>query len=499
MNSNKYFILIIIALIFHSCYKDKGNYGYEELNAINKIKNIEKEYSIYKGEDTLKITPEFSYRMQENKDTYEYKWILHVSDKEEIEISIERDLIFDSKGGKFPNKKLDLTFIAKNLTTGVSISEGFSVTFMNKYTHGTFILHENDGNSDLTLIKTNGTVAKNIYRTITGRDLKGVPVEMGAYVLSSQAWAEMYNRIIIFTNGDPDHGAVLGYSNMDYLYSIADCFRENNPPNDLKALFPRRMRGSSYYILINGGVYKTNISVNAKTNPYIALNFPEIENENEIDFINRNKIAHSTNGKLYYNLSKLIKIDDQEVSMPGKCFDIFKELTPYNPSPIKISKYHILVEENNNTIKDYLLTVESEFDWNTYEDKITYKVNSAPFVAPDLLTEKSFFANSITERYFYIAQTNKIYRYNYVAPNERPEVFYEFAADLEITFFEMKVKFDQDWNMEEHFVVCTYDPNKTGDNASLHKFNSQGLIIEEFKDICGKIKSIIIKDDSYYY
>jgi hypothetical protein len=497
MNFNKYFILIIIAIIFHSCYKDEGNYDYKNLNRINdiKIKEGQKKYNINKGEDILKITPEFSYRMDENKDTYEYKWILHLPDKTEMEISTERNLIFDSKGKKFPSAEMNLIFIAKNLTTGVSISESFWVNFMNEYTHGTFILHENGENSELTLIKTNGTVAKNIYQEITGRNLKGTPMKL---VKNTPGRPIEYGgdgkdfRFFIFTNGH-DYGTVLNYLTLEYFYSISDCFRGKNPPEGLNFKF-LNSDGNPYYYLVNGELYKTNTAAGAETNPYITLNFPEIENDNTLDFINSGGFVHSASGKLYSSHTKPIKVDDQEVSMPGKCFDIFKELTPYNPSPIEVSKYHILVGGNNNTVKDYLLTIESEFNWDTWEEKVTYQVTSDPFIAPDLLTEKSFFANSSLERYFYIAQGNKIYRYNYDAPNERPTVFYEFDAGLEITYFEITSSYNDQWMLEEEILVCTYDPNKTGDNASLYNMDFQGGIIKEFKNICGKINSVVVKE-----
>jgi hypothetical protein len=509
-------ITLSILAFFYSCSEDKGNYEYEMLNTINKIENIKKEYNIYKGEDILKITPKFSFDIEENKDTYEYKWILNIPNKKTnkidnrlISTSTEKpDLVFDTKvfDAKavkdkkpiIPIKKLWLTFIAKNLTTGVSIFESFQVNFMNKYTNGIFILHENGENSELTLIKKNGTIAKNIYKKITGDDLKGKPIKILASTFKSSNErndAEKYRSFILLTNG-PDYGAVLKYSNLEYRYPISNCFRGKNPPKGLKFKISNPQSRVPYYFIINGKLYNTDINLQIRTNPYITLDYPEIENENELDYIYLPKglIITSSNGKLY-SKNKLLKID----LMPGKCFYIFEEFVkdPDFFATVKTYDYHILKKLDDNTVKDYLMHVINEVDYNTWETKITRKLTTHTFIAPNLITEKSFFVRSRQERYIYIAQGNKIYKYNYDAPNDRPELFKEFDAGLEITYFIKKEIYDDAWKLKtEEFIVCVYDPNKTekDEAASLYHLDYSGNFIEKYKNICGKINSIVIKE-----
>jgi hypothetical protein len=491
MNSNKYFILIIIAAIscmFYSCYKDKGNYNYKKLNRINKIENIQKEYSIYRGEDILKITPKISFDIKENKDKYEYKWILHISKKEKMVISTKKNLVFDSKGKKFPIQKLNLTFIAKNLTTKVSISKTFKVKFMHKYTNGVFILHENNGNSELTFINKNNIVAKNIYQKITGRQLKGLPVKICA---KKKINGDVKNGIILILTNCHNYGAVLNYSNLKYRYPVSNCFRRGNPSKNLIFNFPYiKSFLSNYFFSIDGKLYRTNFDEQTKTHPYITLSFPVITNDNKIDYIhNELGIVHSANGNLYINHSNLLKIEGKVFRMRGKCFYMFSE--PFYSE--QEQKIHILIKESNNTVKEYVLTMMID-----EEEEITCRVESHLFAVPEYITEKSFFANSSLNKYCYIAQANKIYRYNYDAPNDRPSVFKEFDTNIEITYFKMiktYKKFGEIKN-EKGFVVCTYNPNETDKNkaASLYYINYEGKSTHKFRNICGKINSIVIKE-----
>jgi hypothetical protein len=501
MNSNKYFILIIAAIscMFYSCYKDKGNYSYKELNRINKIENIKKEYSIYKGEDILKITPGFSFN-NKNKDTYEYKWILHISDKEKMVISTKKDLVFDSKGKIFPTKKLNLTFVAKNLITNVLISETFKVNFMHRYTKGTFILHENGEDSELTFINTKGKITSNIYQKITGRNLKGKPIKIDIHTIPS--------IFLCLTNDNTDYGAVLDYSTLKYRYPVSDCFRGKTPPENLKFNFPdidEREDGVTYYFSINNKLYKTIFNKNLETNPYITLGFPEITNDNMIDYVETGytNIVHSANGNLYlWGGKTILKIDDEVFKMPGKCFYIFEEPLlddgggEEEEEEEEEVKIHILIKETDNTVKEYVLTMNIMIDDDEDIEIYTYKVSSYLLAAPEHITEKSVFANSAFERYLYIAKDNKIYRYNYDAPNDHPVVFKEFDPTLEITYFKMIKIYDDDDEIErEEFMVCTYDPNKVDKNkaASLYHYSYSGVLINKYENICGKINSIVIK------
>jgi hypothetical protein len=492
----KIIITLSLLVFFCSCYKDKGNYTYnEKLNGIKEIKNIKEIYKINRnGEDILKITPKLVFfNKKTNKDNYTYQWVLQWTDhqdddkKNEKLISTKKDLHFNHKDIKNLAIKSKITFVATNSNTTVSKTVTFNIEFRNNYKKGILILHESENNKtnlDLSIINIHEEkftdVDKNIYKALAFRDDL---LQEGQY---KATMINTFDGIVIFTNNhSDDYGAVLNKSSLNYKYSIKSCFRSKNPPDNLKFIaniaFAEKVKYGGYYLIIDGKVYEIE-SLEKKKNPYINLGFQYIENENTIDYYytgNDSPLFHSASGKLYISNSLLdanfIVGSEQNIAdflMEGKCFFIFEELI----SDDDIANYHILVK-NNDKVKDYKFTIDARGD----EDKFNVEINS--FTAPDLITEKTFFIRQDDERYTYIAQKNTIYKWNYDVKDERPEDWYTFNANIEITCFE---------KYNDYMIVCTYDKSKQTNGASLYKLNYNGQIIEKKENICGKIKSIVL-------
>jgi hypothetical protein len=471
--------------MFHSCYKDKGNYNYIELNNIDKIKGIEKQYSMYKFIDTLKINPVFSFDKKTNTDKYEYEWklidwYLKGDDikNDTIKISTKKNLIFVA-GIKIPYKKMEGIFTAKNLTTGVSKVYNFQLTVMNSYNYGTFILHKNGENSEITLIKTNGDIVENLYNKILGRNLIGSPLIM---IDINSGWDKFLN---IFTNG-PDYGAVLDFLKLDYRYPISECFHGGAPVGTKISKVIKPIVGDLCTI-IDGKVYFSSKAIGGKI-PYLAVGYPDIDDN--IDYIDKKgKFAHSIiNGKIYtigFNGALgIFKRDNHEFLMPGKCFHIATEAGGNS----RRQTYRILIK-NNNTAKEYVILAKTNYYGPT---EYSFKSQNE-FSAPELLTEHSLFAYSEVERYYFLTNDNKIYRYNYDMPNGKPELFYEFPKNTKISYFEMYYERSGYKNIEKHLIACTYNPNQTGKNASIYHIDRTGTLIKSFENICGKINSMVTR------
>ena len=66
--------LIYFILLVASCYDDKGNYTYQEVNTLDV--SLNKVYSVRLDKDTtVTIIPQLSQSLQENEDNLEYTWL----------------------------------------------------------------------------------------------------------------------------------------------------------------------------------------------------------------------------------------------------------------------------------------------------------------------------------------------------------------------------------------------------------------------------------------
>ncbi len=91
-----YFILILISYFcLSSCYDDKGNYTYHDINEVEIVDWNTGGYTIKLG-DSLKITPALFFTLDQNPDDYEYEWAVtkkyEANSSERIVLGNERDL-----------------------------------------------------------------------------------------------------------------------------------------------------------------------------------------------------------------------------------------------------------------------------------------------------------------------------------------------------------------------------------------------------------------------
>ncbi len=479
----KYILILtsLLAVVLYSCFEDEGNYIYKDLNSISEITGLEEEYRIYKFEDTLRINPEISYKDGSNKDLYEYEWsILHNNAKDTIIISNEKDLSFIA-GYNVPLGEEFIVFKATNTVTGVSRVAQSKLLVMNNYNYGTFILHENGENSEMTLIKSNGGVVNDYYNTVTGRELIGSPVAMVNF-------SKGLDRLLSIVTDGADLGGMLNFDSLTYVHPMSDCVHGGDPAGIKISDYYLYGMGMQIVIIIDGKVYISSVNALDIT-PYFSPDVPTIDDN--IDFVGENMYAHSANdGKIYiignWGAMDIYEHNEEPFLMPGKCYCMEPE------AGVMSQIYRILVKEGDDSATEYIF--EKAYNMNTYkyEDKFVSK-NS--FSAPELLDEGVLFTSSRVERYIYIAKDNIIYRYNYDAIDKKPEVFYEFPEGQNISYLKMESEYsyaDRAYK-DLYMAVGTYEESNSGNGGSLYHFDRTATITKSYENICGKIKSIVNK------
>lgn len=149
----KYIILVVISLIFLSCYEDKGNYIYKEINEI-KIEGLKSEVK-YRMIDSLNINPIIKSSMSDNQ-SYTYEWTATKLDgklgfeSKPIVIGQEKNLKY------FVDLPIGKYFIALNVkdnANGLIWSNRINLTVSSSTYRGWMILSDNEGKVKLDMIE----------------------------------------------------------------------------------------------------------------------------------------------------------------------------------------------------------------------------------------------------------------------------------------------------------------------------------------------------------
>ena len=159
-----------------SCYDDKGNYDYEEINRVE-ISGINENqpYTKIAFVDTLRLEPTIQSTL-DPKNEYEYEWKLipagidfkDVEEGEDFIVSKENklEMPITLKAGRY-----DGYYIVKDKNTGVDWMKKFSLLVKTLTGEGWLVLCDDEGDSRMDIIfnvdKENDIVAKNTWENKT--------------------------------------------------------------------------------------------------------------------------------------------------------------------------------------------------------------------------------------------------------------------------------------------------------------------------------------------
>ena len=152
---NKIYILLLALLVMAGCYKDKGNYDYKTMYAIE-IDGIDesKKYELWFGEPFTMPEPIIRFTdSTQAHDDLSYQWKLDT-----FVVSTEKCL--NVTFGIEPQGWNDIfgAFIVKDERTGISYSQRFRVTLLSNFTNGWMWMTENQGKAELKMLAPDITV-----------------------------------------------------------------------------------------------------------------------------------------------------------------------------------------------------------------------------------------------------------------------------------------------------------------------------------------------------
>ncbi|MFV0289601.1 MAG: PKD-like family lipoprotein [Mangrovibacterium sp.] len=179
----KKLIYLLMVVAFTSCFKDLGNYDYDELDEII-IENMPTELGdLILFEDTIRINPVVYLGEKESPDSFNYYWSKKEgsgNDAELVRFSEEKNLEMAVQ----TSGEITLMFEAENKETGVIRFETVKGNGTSRMSNGYYLLKENEaGNTDIDMIGFDSTTGEvlvfaDLMETAFDGALEGSPVTL---------------------------------------------------------------------------------------------------------------------------------------------------------------------------------------------------------------------------------------------------------------------------------------------------------------------------------
>lgn len=174
-NMVKTIALTFAFTLLFSCYKDKGNYKYSEINRVT-ITGLEKQYERYTNIDNLTISIELE---STDKDVeYDYVWTISNSRDDNKKDTISTDKTLDYFVN-LPPETYNLLLTATEKKTSIPHLFPAKLIVETRFTRGWYVLKEVDGYSELDLHNETISLSDILTNYSEIGKMEGKPVSLG--------------------------------------------------------------------------------------------------------------------------------------------------------------------------------------------------------------------------------------------------------------------------------------------------------------------------------
>ena len=227
----KRLIYFILGLLVASCYDDKGNYTYQEVNTLDV--SLNKVYSVRLDKDTtVTIIPQLSQSLQENEDNLEYTW-LHSTTNHNFYGHGKFDTV-----GLEQNLNFHIDPEAKNLAyahyfrlnvydriTDIEYPVNTTIELIKPYVGSWMILHRKNGQTELGSVEYIGgdiVVQEDAYYKETGKRFTGKPQALMSYTTSCKYYGtgSGWNMFTVITDDPAEAGVYCQWKHFEKKDSL---------------------------------------------------------------------------------------------------------------------------------------------------------------------------------------------------------------------------------------------------------------------------------------
>ena len=227
----KRLIYFILGLLVASCYDDKGNYTYQEVNTLDV--SLNKVYSVRLDKDTtVTIIPQLSQSLQENEDNLEYTW-LHSTTNHNFYGHGKFDTV-----GLEKNLSFHIDPEVKNLAyahyfrlnvydriTDIEYPVNTTIELIKPYVGSWMILHRKNGQTELGSVEYIGgdiVVQEDAYYEETGKRFTGNPQALMSYTTSCKYYGtgSGWNMFTVITDDPVESGVYCQWKHFEKKDSL---------------------------------------------------------------------------------------------------------------------------------------------------------------------------------------------------------------------------------------------------------------------------------------
>ena len=270
MKQIKLYSLVAVLFLLASCYKDKGNYAYEDLNKVE-IVFEGGGFLNPRAADTLHIEPRLIYRGDTLSagalaETFSFTWYCN---NEEISTGPVLNYAVRDLTGLRPYVKLK----AVNKNDESTFLEGFYVDAIPAYLTGWVVLTKKDGRGIISFIDpVTFEVTADFYTTISGQELGPDAVEVKEHWMAGSGLSNPGNILIV--RNDPAGNIELDGIKLGPLYNTNNFFLGNTLPADFRPRGEFYMWDYSMMLDDNGNIYTRKHTNNAFSQSGVYPNKP---------------------------------------------------------------------------------------------------------------------------------------------------------------------------------------------------------------------------------
>lgn len=246
-----YSLLAGLFLLMSSCYKDKGNYDYAELNQVT-IEFKDGGYISPRISDTLHIQPKLIYRgdtvlASTMEETFSFTWYCN---NEEIKTGPVLDYPVRNLKGTRPFVKLKVV----NKKDQSTFLGGFVVDAIPAFLTGWVVLTKQNNRSIISFIDpVTFEVTADFYTTISGEELGPDAVEVKEHWMAGSGLSNPGNILIV--RNDAAGNLELDGINLKPIYNTNNFFLGNTLPADFRPRGEFYMWDYSMMLDDNGNIY----------------------------------------------------------------------------------------------------------------------------------------------------------------------------------------------------------------------------------------------------
>lgn len=477
--SIKYLCGITLAISMAGCYKDEGNYDYNEINKI--AITSDSADVVVSQQDTLRINVNLSQTMPDASGL-NYQWVMYPTGTAQTRRTLSESKNLSAFITEAPGSYV-LDYFVTDKKTGVSFQKRFWINVVSAFGEGWMVLEEVNGATDIGLV----TKGNKIYRNIYSATNKGMKLPAGAnriQIINYRSDQEIY----IFAPND-----MIQVNYIDFLkIKRFDEFFFTAPEPKPQA---HHLLGGSDKILYNNGQV---FAINTITPPPFFYGLPLI-GENPY-YMEPYPIYSVLKGKFFYDRisQRFYRAGPYDIEL-SSCPAYNPALDAFDMNNIgkkmlyaehNVTDQHIALFKNNNHDSLFIYVLDAGID-NAAIGK--YDVTKVPG-----LLGADHYMMSKTLTYLYYSNGNKVYKLDILA--QTSTLLYTFPAGAQVADMKLYLNYD-DFEDPDNYRVIGIATNE-GDQGKLYYFhiagtgNFTGNTYREMFSGFGKLSSILFKSRS---